>query len=198
MMISKNDTADIEDKISAFEERFNISLPEQYRSFLLKYNGGITPETEFKYKRTAIDIRAFYGIGQSIDYYSFDNIFENILKDILPLALFIDNGILPIAEDSFGNYITIGIDGENTGKVFFCDHEKGMKTKLLTETFSGFLQKCKSNEFDPSDVLSPEEWEKKMIADGKEAFITDFTRKVVTETYNLYNGIHLEEVVLPD
>lgn len=73
-----------------------------------------------------------------------------------------------------------------------------MKTKLLTETFSGFLQKCKSNEFDPSDVLSPEEWEKKMIADGKEAFITDFTRKVVTETYNLYHGIHLEEVVLPD
>lgn len=86
MMISKNDTADIEDKISAFEERFHISLPEQYRSFLLKYNGGITPETEFKYKRTAIDIRAFYGIGQSIDYYSFDNIFETILKDILPLA----------------------------------------------------------------------------------------------------------------
>ena len=196
MMIAKFDTKGIEEKILEFESRYNIRLSEQYRSFLLKYNGGITPETEFKYKKTSSDIRAFYGIGQNINYYSFDNVFENVLKDILPLTTFIELHILPIAEDSWGNYITIGIGDENRGKVYFCDHEKGMKIKLLTETFSEFLQKCKSNEFEPSSVLSPEEWENKMIADGKEAFITDFTRKIVTETYNLYHGIHLEEVVI--
>ena len=196
MMIAKFDTTDIEKKIAAFERRYNIRLPEQYCNFLLKYNGGITPDTEFKYKRTSFDIRAFYGIGQSIDYYSFENVFENILKDILPLSAFLELLILPIAEDSFGNYITIGVDGENTGKVFFCDHEKGMKTKLLTDSFSEFLKKCKSNKFDHSTVLSPEDWEKKMIAEGKEAFITEFTRKIVTETYELYHDICLEEVVI--
>lgn len=196
MLIAKFDTTGIEEKVTEFENKYSIILPEQYRSFLLKYNGGITPETEFTYKRTSTDIRAFYGIGQNIDYYSFDNVFENVLKDILPLSAFLELHILPIAEDSFGNYFTIGVDGENAGKVFFCDHEKGMKTKLLTETFSEFLQKCKSNDFDPSSVLAPEEWEKKMIAEGKEAFITEFTRKIVTETYELYHDICVKEVVI--
>ncbi len=196
MMISKFDTTGIEEKIAAFENKHGIKLPEQYRNFLLKYNGGITPETEFKYKRTSSDIRAFYGIGENIDYYSFENVFETVLKGILPLSAFIEKGILPIAEDSWGNYITIGIDDENRGKVFFCDHEKGMKIKLLTESFYDFIQKCNSTEFDSSDVLSPEEWEKKMIADGKEAFITEFTRSMVKETYDLYHDIQLEEVVV--
>lgn len=194
MKIAKFDTRGIDEKVAAFENKHSIKLPVQYRSFLLKYNGGITPETEFKLKRSSSDIRAFYGIGSDIDYYSFDNIFEGVLKDVLPLTIFFDKNILPIAEDSWGNYITIGLDEDNRGKIFFCDHEKGMKTKLLSESFLEFIQKCKSDEFDPSAVLSPEEWEKKMIADGKEAFITDFTRKVVTENYNMYHGIHLEEV----
>lgn len=197
MRIAKSDTTGIEEKLTEFESRYSIKLPEQYRSFLLKYNGGITPETEFRYKRTSSDVRAFYGIGNGIDYYSFENIFENVLKDVLPLTVFIDKGILPVAEDSWGNYITIGIDGENRGKMFFCDHEKGMKAKLLTETFSEFIQKCRSGEFDPSAVLSPEEWEKKMIADGKEAFITEFTRSIVRDNYDTYHDISLEEVVLP-
>ena len=71
-----------------------------------------------------------------------------------------------------------------------------MKIKLLTESFYDFIQKCNSTEFDSSDVLSPEEWEKKMIADGKEAFITEFTRSMVKETYDLYHDIQLEEVVV--
>ena len=196
MMISKFDTTGIEDNVLAFENRYRISLPEQYRKFLLKYNGGITPETEFKCKRTTSDIRAFYGVGENINYYSFENVFEIVLRDILPLSSFIEKSILPIAEDSWGNYITIGIDGVNKGNVFFCDHEKGMKTKLLTETFYDFIQKCNSAEFNSSDVLSPEEWEKKMIADGKQAFITDFTRSMVKETYELYHDIQLEEVVI--
>ena len=57
MLISKFDTTDIEKKIADFESKHGISLPEQYRGFMLKYNGGDTPETEFKCKRWSCNLR---------------------------------------------------------------------------------------------------------------------------------------------
>ena len=43
----------------------------------------------------------------------------------LDLREWLDKKILPIACDSFGNYIVIGLDDQNTGKIYFCDHEMG-------------------------------------------------------------------------
>ena len=92
---------------------------------MIRCNGGETVGTDFKLNRTDSDIRAFYGIGDV--EYSFD---------MIPfLEEFPEKDILPVAKDSFGNYFVIGLSQENSGKVFFCDHEKGMKPKLLTDTF---------------------------------------------------------------
>ena len=88
MLISKFDTTDIEKKIADFESKHGISLPEQYRGFMLKYNGGDTPETDFKCKRTSSDVRAFFGIGCD-DYYSFENLFEKVLAWSDPLPKYI-------------------------------------------------------------------------------------------------------------
>ncbi len=57
MLISKFDTTDMEKKIADFESKYGITLPEQYRGFMLKYNGGDTPETEFKCKRWSCNLR---------------------------------------------------------------------------------------------------------------------------------------------
>ena len=45
------------------EKEYSISLPNQYKGFLCKYNGGYTPKTDFKAKKISSDIRGFYGLG---------------------------------------------------------------------------------------------------------------------------------------
>ena len=46
--------------------------------------------------------------------------------------------VFPIACDSFGNYIMIGLGNDDTGKIYFCDHEKGNKVEYITENFKKF------------------------------------------------------------
>lgn len=47
MLISKFNLENIKNKVSNFEKTYSITLPEQYKNFLWKYNGGYTPKTEF-------------------------------------------------------------------------------------------------------------------------------------------------------
>lgn len=195
MLKSKFDTTDMEKKIAGFESKYGITLPEQYRGFMLKYNGGDTPETEFKCKRTSSDVRVFFGIGCG-DYYSFENLFENMPARPEPLPEYIRKGFLPIAEDSYGNYILIGISEENNGQIFFADHEKGGRKKLLTDDLAGFIRACTTGEIDLSGIETPEAQEQRMIAEGKGDRINDFIRKIWKDTYELYSNLHPEEVVL--
>ena len=55
------DTTGVSDALVPFEKQYEFILPEGYRNFLLKYNGGNTLQTSFKIKKESSDIRAFYG-----------------------------------------------------------------------------------------------------------------------------------------
>lgn len=79
-MISKFDTQDIEGKVTEFENLYGISLPEQYKHFLYRYNGGLTPDTKFKIGKESSDVRAFFGIGDVAYSFSNRNDLENWLK----------------------------------------------------------------------------------------------------------------------
>lgn len=140
MYISKFKTHDMEDEIAGLEKKYGIALPEQYRSFMLRYNGGETPLTVYKNKRDGTDVRAFFGIGD-VDYYSFDK-FDN--EWAAPISDWVKKGLFPIAADSLGNYFAIGIGGDETGSVFFCDHEKGYKAKPVSADLREFVSQCKS------------------------------------------------------
>lgn len=188
MLISKYRTEDIdmEKTVSEFEEKHHLNLPDSYRGFLIRYNGGDTPNTSFKINRESSDVRAFYGIGNVT--YSFDNIQD--------LKTYLKKGHLPIARDYFGNYVAIGIDSDDFGKIFFLDHEKQMRTKLLTDSFEEFVQKCKSTKIDESRTRSIEERERLMIEAGHEDRITDSLRRVWASEIEKYGGMHQERVVL--
>lgn len=119
MLISKFDNTNIKQEVEKFEKKYNFTFPNIYKSFLLKYNGGETPNTDFKIKRISSDIRAFYGFGKADQYYHFnlienDNQFQNWIK----------NNIIPIATNVSGDYIIIGIGKDNKGKIFFCYHDR--------------------------------------------------------------------------
>ena len=72
MLISKFSANNVETKIKEFETAKGIKIPEQLKMFLLKYNGGETPETSFSCGEESSDVAAFYGMGNV--KYSYDSI----------------------------------------------------------------------------------------------------------------------------
>jgi len=127
----------IEDKISDYhinnrdirniENLKQCILPEDYKEFLLKYNGGSPNFDAFEIKdyfsdgRSSFDsIRYFFGICHDkksiMRGYDILNKIESS-KNRIPIEL------LPIACDPLGNIVCIGIKGKYYKKIYFWDHE---------------------------------------------------------------------------
>ena len=183
MLISKFSTHGIEEEVIALEETLMITLPEHYRKFLLRYNGGETPKTEFKIGRESSDLRAFFGLG---------DVAYCMTKEV-ELDSLVKKQMIPIATDSFGNYITIGIGNENFGKIYFCDHEKSYSETLLSEDLKEFVVHCKSKKI--GKILTLEEREKMVLEAGR-VKITNGLRKLWQEEINKYSNIKQERVVI--
>lgn len=132
-----------EQELANFEREYGIKLPQQYRQFLLDYNGGRPEHCDFNFKGSTngSQLLGFFGIGSRID----------VRKELrtyngrLPAAWF------PVASDAGGNLICICLSGPNYGKVFFWDHEmesdetQGLtpetanNTVLIADSFDEFL-----------------------------------------------------------
>ncbi len=128
----------------ALEHKLGIALPEDYRDFILQYNGGQPKSCVFSYKgvdgfKSQSVINWFHAI-----YDGEENNFESTY------LFYAENGrippnIAPIASDPGGNMICISISGNDRGMVYFWDHElessySGVKNlALLSNSFSNFL-----------------------------------------------------------
>ncbi|MBR4083997.1 MAG: SMI1/KNR4 family protein [Lachnospiraceae bacterium] len=190
MLISKFDNTNIEEHIAAFEKENNITLPEEYKRFLLKYNGGRTPKTKFKINKVSSDVRGFYGLGNADEYFNFQKLIDNmnILEE------FIEDDMLPIASTVSGDDVTIGIGKEENGYVFFRYHDKGKKYIKLTDSLCEFVDKCKSEEKGP--IRTVEEKKRDMIAAGFGRRITEEKIKRWQAEIDEYANIHQEEFEL--
>ena len=132
------DKTGVSEAVAQFEENHDILLPEEYRTFLLNYKGGNALQTSFKIKKESSDIRAFYGFGNADYEYNFQ-----YFRDHDFLSDYIQAGYLPIAEDSFGNYILLGIAKQNYNLIAFFDHEI-QKIIPFHLSFKEFLTTIKS------------------------------------------------------
>jgi hypothetical protein len=107
-----------ENDIPRLESILNLRLPQDYRQFLLKYNGGIPAQDTFVFPGTSegscVDV--FYGIGPD-DYYDLANM-QRVLEGRLP------KHFLAVAGDPFGNKVCICVAGEHVGKIYYWDHER--------------------------------------------------------------------------
>lgn len=103
----------------AFEQRFGVVLPDDYKEFLLKHNGG--KPTPRRYK-------------------TLDGVVESSFIRMLPLAdldapnlvlnyttynqgYCIPNNLIPIGEDPIGNQICMSLSGEDTGTVYHWSYD---------------------------------------------------------------------------
>lgn len=187
MLISRFPNNNAETRIVELENKFNISLPTQYRRFLCKYNGGDTPNTDYKAGRASTPVRAFYGFGE-VDY-SFDE---------FNMRQWIENKLFPMACDMFGNVFVISFDEADYGSVYFTDHEKGYKKSLVGADFRGFVNKCKSKEINPYARRSIAEREADLIAKGRGHVITDTLRQAWQDEIDKYGNMVQEKLVVED
>ena len=185
LLISKflNNNENIAKEITKIEKQYSITLSTEYKKFLCKYNGGDTPDTQFRCNRISSDIRAFYGIGNV--KYSL-NEFE--------LNEWIEFNVFPIACDSFGNYIVIGLRAGKEGKIYFYDHEEGHKIIELAENLTAFFNCCKSGKI--GHIRSIEERENSMIEKGRGDIIDDELRAMWQAEIDKYGNMIQEEVTI--
>jgi hypothetical protein len=105
------------EQIERFEVRRHVRLPESYKAFLLKHNGGRPIPNEFAVPGWGGScVHRFLGFGgdqgNSIEAYS------DIYGGRLPA------GFVPIALDPAGNLVCVSTRPESDGHVYFWDHEQ--------------------------------------------------------------------------
>jgi len=102
--------------LQRFEEVLGTRLPEAYREFLLRWNGGRPRVAAFRGETTGDELLAeFLGIapGRGDDLIAFLERYDVRLPE----------GFVPIAYDAFGNLILIAATEPEKGAIFFWDHE---------------------------------------------------------------------------
>jgi len=165
MLISGFNNNDVERDIKNIQNQYDFEFPEQYNNFLLKYNGGKTPETSFRINKISSDIKGLYGVAKADQFYNY-----NFYLDKPFFLNFLADGFVPIGHNSFGDFILIGIGENNMGKIFFYYHDKAGKYIELTQNFIQFIEKCKSTKI--GKIRSIEERIEDMRILGKEDKIT--------------------------
>lgn len=144
MLISKFDTANVEEKITDLERRYGITFPEPYRTFLVKYNGGETPETSFRLAGVSSDLSGFFGLGVSDTGFQLERYFTS--EELSDLAA---EGKFPIGKNSFGDLLFISLQPDSAGAVLFRYHDRDGRYRKLADSFSAFAAKCRSKKIKP-------------------------------------------------
>ena len=190
MLISKFDNTNIGEYIERFQSQNNIILPDEYKIFLLKYNGGMTPKTKFNINKVSSDIRYFYGLGNVDEDYNLQYLIDK--KD--EFQSYLEEKMLPIATNAFGDDIILSIGEKDRGSIYFRYHDRNKKYIRLTDSLSGFWSKCKSEKIELIPTI--EERKQKLIQNGKAANITDGLIKLWQAEIDKYAEIKQEEVKL--
>lgn len=125
------------EEIDEFEKNYDIKLPEQYKKFMIKYNGGYPELSSFIISEQEGEslVNKFYGLED--DDCSLAEAFD-YLEDVLP------KDFISIADDPAGNEICLGIDGKYEGKIYFWFHDRNHESQInnmyfLADSFDEFF-----------------------------------------------------------
>ena len=124
------------------ESRLGVTLPDDYRTFLERQNGG-EPEPNFLESGEGIGgahVRYFLSAGPN-EIEGVDDL-ESTASLYWGPEHQLDPSVLPIGEDAFGNLICLAVSGEDYGAVFIWDHEDGASTRA-SDSFSEFFERLR-------------------------------------------------------
>ena len=142
-----------ENILQAIEEYWGFGLPKDYRTFLLKYNGGVPLEKNFYFKNTREEsgITEFFGI--------FKNDIDNLLVKATYTGDRIPESMLSIARAAGGDLILLTVKGKDRNKVYLWDHEMEADTEngetadysnltLIADSFTEFVEGLRAEDQD--------------------------------------------------
>lgn len=105
------------EEIEQFEIENGVKLTAKYKGFLLQWNGGYPELSIFNISdelgKSVLNV--FNGIG---------DMYDNLEKVIDIYEFRLPKSFIPIADDSAGNVICLGIEEPYYEKIFFWDHEQ--------------------------------------------------------------------------
>ena len=143
MKISNSQTKLTEKEISQLESETDISLPDDYRAFLLKYNGGEPDPAVFETKDGKVEslVTKFLPLANI----SGDNLLEEI--EGITQAGQIPENLIPIAVDPADNRVVLSVDGADRSKVYYWawdeedeDHKPSKRyMRLIADSFNQFF-----------------------------------------------------------
>lgn len=117
--------------LKIIEERFKVSFPEGYRQFLLRYgNSSFEQDIQFR----AVEKTSWSNdnnLGSFGSFFVIDDETNNLENRIEQYYDRMPTLILPIADDSAGNLICIGVKDKYQGKIYFWDHEDELVAKIM-------------------------------------------------------------------
>lgn len=131
-------------ELDSLERRLGVKFPEDYREFLMKYNGGYPVPDGFRFfgREVGSSVHHFLRVrggdeSESLEYAA------DVFAGRVP------SGLFPVARDPGGNLICIGVlGGAFESQVVFWDHEGeadvgeepvGSNLTLISMDFSSFL-----------------------------------------------------------
>lgn len=133
-----------EKDIINLEATLDIKLPEEYRKFLLEFNGGRPTPRGFKTidKKVHSRVKMFIPLGIE-NHQNLEKVYlEYVVGNKIP------NTVFPIAIDPLENFILLSLDKKNFGTVLFWDRmeeKEGYtasfkKIKHVASSFTEFLE----------------------------------------------------------
>jgi cell wall assembly regulator SMI1 len=141
------------DMLSDLEKKLEVSLPPDYRNFLLQYGGGQPLNTVFESKNENGDVLRKIWIDVFLG--NSGNRGSELFSRHAALSDRIPSDFIPVGQDGGGNYICLGISGKNYGKVFMWwkDGEAPVGTKPsyknmehIADSFEQFVSNLQPDE----------------------------------------------------
>ncbi|MDD9266187.1 SMI1/KNR4 family protein [Paenibacillus sp. GCM10023248] len=132
-----------EEHIVAVEERYDFILPEDYKDFLLKYNGGKPKCRKFTTKNGRLTNHLMYFLPL---------IHNEVLCLAVAFLIFTKENelrfnIIPIGEDPIKNFVCISVAGDDFGSIYYwdfihCDEEIPTYKYLvpIADSFTEFIE----------------------------------------------------------
>jgi SMI1-KNR4 cell-wall len=139
-----------EQDVASFERKHGLMLPQAYRSFLLRTNGG-RPERDLfpvpGFESNPVGrVHVFFGIGDPVESCNLEWNLE-VYADRIPA------GLLPIATTEGPDKICLATSGDAPGAILYWDGYQGSNAQgrlyLLAESFEQFLGKLYRDNHSP-------------------------------------------------
>lgn len=131
----------LSNEVSKFEKIINGKLPDYYKNFILKNNGGRPVPNIFSTLNGEYetDIQFFFGFGAGV---------YNLRNNHLNFQIELTKNFIAIAIDSIGSLILLNID---SGEVYYFDHEIE-EIFLISNSFKEFISNLYELDEDESEL----------------------------------------------